>query len=61
MTYECKFKLAQRVEIPELATKGRILNVWIVERGISYEVRYFHGGEAKQVYFFEDELKEIKP
>ena len=59
--YECKIEIAQIVSIPELSTAGRVLNIWIVERGISYEVRYFHNGEAKQVYFFEDELKEVKP
>jgi hypothetical protein len=58
--YECKFDIAQTVRIPELDTKGKILNIWIVERGISYEVRYFHSGEAKSVYFYENELEEIK-
>jgi hypothetical protein len=35
------FNLQEKIEIIELNRKGIIKSIWITERGIQYEVRYF--------------------
>ena len=55
-----EFKLFQKIKIIPLEDwDGVIIGIWIAEKGISYQVRYFNSGEAKEVYFYPDELKEI--
>ena len=50
----------QKVYIPELDTYGIISQMCLTVMGIEYEVRYFHNGELKKVFFIEHELKESK-
>jgi hypothetical protein len=49
----------ERYVIP-LDQTGRVTGVWITKNVIQYEVRYFHNGDSKSVYFYEDELRESK-
>ena len=51
-----EFELGQRVRIVELECTGRVMSIWIGEVGTQFKVRYFWSGEAKEVYFFADEL-----
>lgn len=53
---EFKFNLQDKVRIIELERVGRVVSIWITERGAQYQVRYFDSAEAKTVYFYEDEL-----
>ena len=55
-----KYWLEQIVTITELKCKGRIKSIWITETGIQYQVRYFDKAEARIVYFYEDEIKELE-
>lgn len=50
------FKIKDRVHIEQLNCNGRILTIWITKFGTQYEVRYFYNGDAKNVYFYEDEI-----
>ena len=51
-----KFDLLDKVNILELDTNRVITSIWVIEKGIKYEVRYFWEGSAKEVYFYEWEL-----
>lgn len=53
------FSLGQRVRIKELNRPGRVLAIFIGDTGYQYKVRYFDDGDAKEVYFFTDELEEV--
>lgn len=44
------------VKILELKCTGHILGIYRDSAGTQYNVRYFYNGEAKTVYFFEDEI-----
>lgn len=57
MKIETKYDLKNIVEITELKRPGVIKSIWLTDQGIEYQVRYFDSGEARTVYFFEDELK----
>ena len=57
MKIETKFDIHDRVRIAELERTGRVISLWIIPKGIEYQVRYFDNGEARTVYFFEDELE----
>ena len=48
------------VWIKELAGKGRVLVISWDHLAIWYKVRYFHNSEAKEVFFLEDELEDMK-
>jgi len=61
MIYETSFNLRDNVEIISLKISGVIKSIWINNRGIEYQVRYFSDNEAKTVYFFKEELKLIEP
>jgi len=52
-----KFKLKDKVKIPEIGWHGIVRRIQIEESGILYEVRYFSNGEAKGVWFYEEELE----
>ena len=47
-----KFILGERVKIKELGITGRIMSLWITNRGTQYELSYFNNGKAELVYFF---------
>lgn len=51
-----KYKLKQTVVINELKMTGTVRQLLECYSGVQYEVRYFHNGEAKTVWFYEDEL-----
>lgn len=51
------FNIGDKVQIPELETYGRVVSIWVQQCGIQYEVRYFLNGEAKNVFFFENEIE----
>ena len=53
---ELKFQINEKVKINELERTGRIISIWITKSGIQYEVRYFDKCEARNVYFYEDEI-----
>lgn len=52
-----KFKLKDQVTIIELKLPGLIKRIQIEESGIIYEVRYFWNAEAKNVWFYEEEIE----
>ncbi len=54
-----EIELGDNVLIRELEYSGRVVGIVISFEGIRYDIRYFHNGDAKQVYFFEDELRLI--
>lgn len=54
------FKLHDKVLIKALEWKGIVKAILIQEAGIGYHVRYFINGEAKEVYFYAEELELIK-
>lgn len=53
------FDIDSYVRIKELTQNGRVVSVYAGRRGWEFEVRYFHNGEAKLVYFFADELEKV--
>lgn len=55
-----KFNLKDKVKIIDLDWKGIIIAIFIGDLGVQYKVRYFYNGEAKEVYFFEDELEKVE-
>ena len=56
---ELKFNIKAQVLIRDLKTTGKVVSIWIVERGIQYEVRYSTDTEYKTVYFYEEELDNV--
>jgi hypothetical protein len=55
-----KFKLKDKVKIIDLDWKGIIIAIFISDLGVQYKVRYFYTGDAKEVYFFEEELEKVE-
>lgn len=60
MTIETQFDLDDRVYIIDLNLHGRVKSIWVVPRGIQYEIRYFDKAKPETIYFYEDELSEEK-
>ena len=56
MNIEIKWKPRDGITIVELKRPGRVIAIYVSETGIQYQVRYFDNGEAKTVYFYEEEL-----
>lgn len=56
-----EIKIGDKVIIPDLERCGRVLSIWETQKGVKYEVRYFQNGDAKEVFFFDDEIKPINP
>ena len=56
---EINWQIGDKVRIPVLGYFGVVRSIWIVARGIQIEVRYFHNGDAKEVYFYESELEKV--
>lgn len=56
---ELRFNFKDKVKIIPLATLGRVIAIWMGERGVQYQVRYFDNAEAKTVYFYDDELESL--
>ena len=55
-----KFNLHDKVKLPKSIHKdleGIIISIWITDKGIKYEVRYFWQSKAQEVFFYEWELK----
>ena len=59
LNYNTKYHLHQKVEVIELDLKGVILNIWIGDSGVQYKVRYFWNCKAEEIYFLENELKNL--
>jgi hypothetical protein len=59
MILTTKFNLDQQVYIIELERSGIIKSIWVTVHGTEYQVRYFDDGEARTIYFYETELKEL--
>ncbi len=54
-----KFKLKDKVKLPEIVHKdlnGIVIAVFIGDTGMQYKVRYFWQSDAKEIYFYENEL-----
>lgn len=56
-TSSFKFNIHDRVVIKELNWTGRVLTIWITEKGTQYQVRYCTNGKFECEYFYEDELE----
>jgi hypothetical protein len=61
MKISLKFSLKQKVYINPLKIDGRVLGVFISEKGESYNVRYFDGLKPIESYFIEEELSHESP
>ena len=59
MIIKTKFGLEQKVKIIELECLGIIIGIFYGRNGVEYNIRYFYNGEAKTVYFYENELKVV--
>lgn len=59
LTIEFDFNLNDKVKIPQLETTGFVISIWITDKGIKYEVRYFANSDIKEVYFYSKELELI--
>ena len=57
---DLKYSIGDPVRIIELNRPGLVISIWILPKGIKYEVRYFWNGEAKEVYFYNHEIKPEK-
>ena len=58
-----KFKLRDKVKLPEEVHKnmnGNIIAIFIGDTGIQYKVRYYWQSDAKEIYFYENELIKIE-
>lgn len=51
-----KYNLGDEVYISKLEINGTIQAIWITDKCTKYEVRYFNNGDAKEIYFLENEL-----
>ena len=60
MKIEIKYNIKDRVNIIPLRCKGRVMSIWITDKGIRYEVRYFDEAKVKEVYFYAEELEYLK-
>jgi hypothetical protein len=58
--HEFEFQIKQKVRIKQLECEGKVVAIYICETGVRYEVRYFIKAEAKNVYFYADELERTK-
>lgn len=47
-----------RVMIKDLHLFGIIKSIWITSQGVQYQVRYFWNSEAKETYFYKNEVEE---
>jgi hypothetical protein len=56
-----KFNLHDEVYIKELKRVGLVKSIWIAEKGIKYEIRYFDSTKPQEVYFYEEELSLNSP
>lgn len=56
---EFKFKIGQTVTPKPIGGVARIVGIRIYSMGPEYDCRYFHDGEARCVWFFEEELEAI--
>lgn len=55
-----RFEVLDQVRITALECDGVVISIWVDTKGVSYQVRYFHSGDAKQVYFYDFELEDKK-
>lgn len=56
---DLKFEINEKLKIEPLNCEGRVISIWIVKRGITYEMRYLFEGKVVTDYFYEDELCKI--
>jgi len=56
MKFETKYEIKDKVLIPEIDCKGRILSIHVNAAGLSYNVRYYLDGKQMEAYFETDEL-----
>jgi hypothetical protein len=57
MNIETLFDIRDKVKIKETKHDGRIISIWIVSTGVTYETRYFNSGKLEKEYFYEDEIE----
>ena len=57
MTFDVQYLLGSHVKIlPIENVLGRVIQIHLDWMGTTYKVRYFHHGEEKVTFVFEDEL-----
>ena len=61
MKIETEYDIGDKVWITVLERPGKVSSIWITQKGIQYEVRYFEGGKLQEVYFTKDEIQKEKP
>lgn len=60
MNVDIDIEFGQKVLITELQCQGIVIAIYIGIDGTKIQVRYFLNGEAKEVYFYRDELEKFK-
>ena len=56
-----QYDLKDDVYIIHLQVSGKIVSILVTETGIKYEVRYFDNAKVQSVYFYDDEIRNLKP
>ena len=59
MNIDVDFFLYDKVFIKELKRNGIVKSIWVTEKGIKYEVRYFDDAKIYENYFYKDEIKRL--
>lgn len=59
ITIKPKYALKQKVFIKDINIIGRVM-AYYYKTELQYQVRYFDSGEARTMYFYEDELTNVK-
>jgi hypothetical protein len=57
--YNFVYNIGDRVRIRDLDIKGRVSGIYITKEEITYNIRYFHNNEPKNIYFNSSELELI--
>jgi hypothetical protein len=56
MTIETRYELKESVLIVALDRKEIVIGIWLGDSGLKYLVRYFDNAEAREIYFYPEEL-----
>lgn len=56
-TIKVSFELGQKVIVKELERPGVVTSILAVPGSVTYQVRYFWDGEAKEVYLYDWEIE----
>lgn len=58
MIIETKFELGEKVAVKEINKTGKVMAFFYATQ-IEYKVRYFDGGDPRELFFYEDEISKV--